>query len=76
MLSEEEVKKINKKGGGALVNSNISNHEKALLVAKAYPIEAHSDFESVDTLIECSKYNLAVYHAQQAVEKNKRMETP
>jgi len=59
-----------------LVNSNISNHEKALLVAKAYLIEAYSDFEAVDTLIECSKYNLAVYHAQQAVEKNKRMEAP
>lgn len=52
-----------------MVNSNISNHEKALLVAKAYLIEAHSDFEAVDTLIEYSKYNLAVYHAQQAVEK-------
>jgi len=33
-------------------------------------------FTSGLTPIECSKYNLAVYHAQQAVEKNKRMETP
>lgn len=52
-----------------MVNSDISNHKKALLIAKAYLIEAHSDFEAVDTLIEHSKYNLAVYHAQQAVEK-------
>jgi HEPN domain-containing protein len=52
-----------------LVNSDISNHEKALLIAKAYLIEAHSDFEAVDTLIEHGRYNLAVYHAQQAVEK-------
>jgi len=52
-----------------LVNRDISNHEKALLVAEAYLIEAYSDFEAVDTLIEYSKYNLAVYHAQQAVEK-------
>jgi len=50
-----------------LVNSDIE--EKALLVAKAYLIEAYSDFEAVDALIEYNKYNLAVYHAQQAVEK-------
>jgi len=50
-----------------LVNSDIK--EKTLLIAKAYLIEAHSDIEAVDTLIECSKYNLAVYHTQQAVEK-------
>lgn len=52
-----------------MVNSDITNHEKALLIAKAYFIEACSDFEAVDTLIEHSKYNLAVYHTQQAVEK-------
>jgi HEPN domain-containing protein len=52
-----------------LVNSDITNHEKALRIAKAYLIEAHSDFEAVDTLIEHGNYNLAVYHAQQAVEK-------
>lgn len=57
-----------------MVNSDIK--EKTLLIAKAYLIEAQTDFEAVDTLIECSKYNLAVYHARQAIEKNKWMETP
>ena len=38
-----------------MVNSDITNHEKALRIAKAYLIEAHSDFEAVDTLIEHGK---------------------
>lgn len=50
-------------------NIDISNHKKALLVAQAYLTEAYSDVEAVDTLIEHHTYNLAVYHAQQAVEK-------
>ena len=38
-------------------------------VAKAYLIEANNDYEVVSMLIENKKFNLAVYHAQQAVEK-------
>jgi len=40
-----------------------------LEVAKAYLIEANNDYEVVSMLIENKKFNLAVYHAQQAVEK-------
>jgi len=40
-----------------------------LEIAKAYLIEANNDFEVVSMLIEKKKFNLAVYHAQQAVEK-------
>lgn len=40
-----------------------------LEVAKAYLIEANNDYEVVSMLIEKKKFNLAVYHAQQAVEK-------
>lgn len=42
---------------------------RQLEVAKAYLIEAHNDYEVVSLLIEKEKFNLAVYHAQQAVEK-------
>ncbi len=42
---------------------------KSLDIAKAMLIEANNDYEVVPILIESRKYNLAVYHAQQAVEK-------
>lgn len=42
---------------------------KSLDIAKAMLIEANNDYEVVHILIESEKYNLAVYHAQQAVEK-------
>ncbi|VVB92367.1 HEPN domain protein [uncultured archaeon] len=42
---------------------------KKLDVAKAYLIEANNDYDVVSMLIEKEKFNLAVYHAQQAVEK-------
>ncbi len=42
---------------------------KQLEVAKAYLIEANNDYEVVSMLVEKKKFNLAVYHAQQAVEK-------
>ncbi len=43
--------------------------EKTREIARAYLVEAWSDYEAVAPLIVCEKYNLAVYHAQQAVEK-------
>ncbi len=42
---------------------------KKLDIARAYLIEANNDYEVVSMLIEKEKFNLAVYHAQQAVEK-------
>ncbi len=42
---------------------------KPIDIAKAMLIEANNDYEVVPILIESGKYNLAVYHAQQAVEK-------
>lgn len=38
-------------------------------VAKAYLIEANNDYDVVSMLIEKKKFSIAVYHAQQAVEK-------
>lgn len=38
-------------------------------IAKALLIEANNDYDIVSLLIDNKKYNLAVYHAQQAVEK-------
>jgi HEPN domain-containing protein len=38
-------------------------------IAKALLIEANNDYDIVSLLIDNEKYNLAVYHAQQAVEK-------
>ncbi len=42
---------------------------KKLDIARAYLIEANNDYDVVSILIENEKFNLAVYHAQQAVEK-------
>jgi len=38
-------------------------------IAKAYLIEANNDFDVVSLLIENNKFSIAVFHAQQAVEK-------
>ncbi len=38
-------------------------------IAKAYFIEAKSDYDVVPILVDKRKYNIAAYHAQQAVEK-------
>jgi HEPN domain-containing protein len=38
-------------------------------IARAFLIEANSDYDVVSKLIENRKYNIAAYHAQQAVEK-------
>lgn len=38
-------------------------------VARAFVVEAGSDREAVGVLIGSKQYNLAIYHAQQSVEK-------
>lgn len=38
-------------------------------IAKAYLTEAKNDYDVVSILIDKKKYNIAAYHAQQAVEK-------
>jgi len=38
-------------------------------IAKAFLIEANNDYDVVSMLVENEKFNLATYHAQQAVEK-------
>jgi HEPN domain-containing protein len=47
----------------------MSNRSKVLDIAAAYLLEAFTDYETVPILIAHEKYNLAIYHAQQAVEK-------
>jgi HEPN domain-containing protein len=47
----------------------MNNRSKVLKIAAAYLLEAFTDYETVPILIAHEKYNLAVYHAQQAVEK-------
>ena len=47
----------------------MSNTGKLRGIATAFLIEARSDSEAVRVLIENGQYSLAVYHAQQAVEK-------
>lgn len=38
-------------------------------IARAYLIEANNDHDVVSLLIENKKFSIAVFHAQQAVEK-------
>lgn len=38
-------------------------------IARSFLIESNSDSEAVSILIENKQYNLAIYHAQQSVEK-------
>lgn len=38
-------------------------------IARAYLIEANNDYDVVSLLIENKKFSIAVFHAQQAVEK-------
>jgi HEPN domain-containing protein len=47
----------------------MNNHERLFKIAKAYLLEAFTDYDAVPILIAHEKYNLAVYHAQQAAEK-------
>lgn len=39
-------------------------------IAKAYFMEANNDYSTVSILIKSKKFSIAVYHAQQAVEKS------
>ncbi|MDI6810800.1 MAG: HEPN domain-containing protein [archaeon] len=47
----------------------MNNRSKVFEIAEAYLLEAVNDYDAVPILIAHEKYNLAVYHAQQAVEK-------
>ncbi|MCZ7357743.1 MAG: HEPN domain-containing protein [Candidatus Methanoperedens sp.] len=38
-------------------------------IAEAYFVEAKNDYDTVSILIKSKKFSIAVYHAQQAVEK-------
>ena len=49
--------------------NHMNNRSKVLEIAAAYLLEAFTDYETVPILIAHEKYNLAIYHAQQAVEK-------
>lgn len=43
--------------------------ERMKEIARAFLIESLSDSEAVNVLLENRQYNLAIYHAQQSVEK-------
>lgn len=47
----------------------MTDKERLRLIANAFLIEAGSDAKAVRLLIENSQYNLAIYHAQQSIEK-------
>jgi HEPN domain-containing protein len=47
----------------------MNEEEKLAQVARAFLVEARADYEAVTALIQIGRYNLAIYHAQQAVEK-------
>lgn len=47
----------------------MTDAERLTKIASAFLIESRSDAEAVGVLIENKQYNLAIYHAQQSVEK-------
>lgn len=47
----------------------MTDAEKLKGIAIAFLTESQSDYKAVRILIENSQYNLAIYHAQQCVEK-------
>lgn len=47
----------------------MTDRERMKEVAHAFLIESKSDSEAVNVLLENKQYNLAIYHAQQSVEK-------
>ena len=49
--------------------NHMNNRSIVFEIATAYLLEAFTDYETVPILIAHEKYNLAVYHAQQTVEK-------
>lgn len=47
----------------------MTDAERLKKIARAFLVESQSDCEAVSLLIGNKQYNLAIYHAQQAVEK-------
>jgi HEPN domain-containing protein len=47
----------------------MTDKERLNKIANAFLIESQSDNEAVNILIQNKKYSLAVYHAQQCIEK-------
>lgn len=47
----------------------MTDKERLKEIARAFLIESRSDGEAVSVLIGNKQYNLAIYHAQQSVEK-------
>lgn len=47
----------------------MTDKERLIKIATAFFIEAQSDYNTVPILIENKQYNIAIYHAQQCVEK-------
>src|SRR6266498_2051857 len=47
----------------------MTDKDKLKEIARAFLVESRSDREAVSVLIENKQYNLAIYHAQQSVEK-------
>lgn len=47
----------------------MTDKERLNRIATAFLIESQSDYEAVNLLIQNKKYSLAVYHAQQCIEK-------
>lgn len=47
----------------------MTDTEKLKQIAAAFFTESRSDYKAVQILIENKQYNLAIYHAQQCIEK-------
>lgn len=47
----------------------MTDEDRLKKIARAFLIESRSDCEAVSVLIGNKQYNLAIYHAQQSVEK-------
>lgn len=47
----------------------MTTKEKLKNIATAFLIESQSDYKAVDVLFRNNQYNLAIYHAQQSIEK-------
>lgn len=47
----------------------MTEKERLNRIASAFLIESQSDYEAVNLLIQYKKYSLAIYHAQQCIEK-------
>lgn len=47
----------------------MTDRDRLKEIARAFLIESQSDCEAVSVLIGSEQYNLAIYHAQQSIEK-------